>query len=62
MKLLVGGMGGVSFEWSIRAIVMWDRRVVELLEHYVGKFLVACHFKSVNDGFEWAFASVYGPN
>lgn len=36
-----------------------DRRVVELIDHYVEEFLVACHFNSVDDGFKWAFASVY---
>lgn len=36
--------------WGI--IVMWDRRAVELIDHYIRKFLVACYFKSVDDGFE----------
>ncbi|KAG6643357.1 hypothetical protein CIPAW_09G205800 [Carya illinoinensis] len=40
---------------------MWNRRVVELRDHLVGEFLVACHFKNLEDGFEWAFAGVYGP-
>lgn len=39
-------------------IIMWDKRVVELRDHYVGEYLVACHFKSEDDGFEWAFARV----
>lgn len=30
---------------------MWDRRVVNLVEEYVGEFLVACSFKNVDDGF-----------
>lgn len=30
-------------------IMMWDRRVVELIDHFVGDFLMACHFKSVDD-------------
>lgn len=33
--ILNGASGGV--------IVMWDRKVVELLDHFVGEFLVACH-------------------
>ncbi|KAG6647375.1 hypothetical protein CIPAW_07G074900 [Carya illinoinensis] len=41
---------------------MWDRRVVEMIDHHVGEYLVACHFKNVHDGVEWAFAGVYGPN
>ncbi|KAG2717326.1 hypothetical protein I3760_03G170300 [Carya illinoinensis] len=34
---------------------------MELRDHFVGEFLVACHSKSLEDGFEWAFARVYGP-
>lgn len=43
-------------------MVMWDRRVVELVEHYVKNFLVAYHFKRVDNGVNWDFARVYGPN
>lgn len=43
-------------------MVMWDRRSVELIEHYVEKYLVSCHFKNVDDGIEWTFSWVYGPN
>jgi hypothetical protein len=32
------------------------------LEVCVGRFIIACSFRSVNDNFEWAFAGVYGPN
>jgi hypothetical protein len=28
----------------------------------VGVYLAACRFKNVVDGYEWAFAGVYGPN
>jgi hypothetical protein len=35
---------------------------VKKIEQRVGAFLVACSFRSVNNNFEWAFASVYGPN
>lgn len=52
--VLDGASGGV--------IVIWDRRTVELINHFVGDFLVACHFKSVIDGCDLAFASVYGSN
>lgn len=41
---------------------MWDKHIVKLVEHYVKKYLVACHFKNVDDGMEWAFARVYGLN
>jgi exonuclease III len=43
-------------------LLMWDRRVVEKIEEYVGEFSVACSFRNVEDGFSWAFAGVYGPN
>ncbi|XP_041002875.1 uncharacterized protein LOC121248468 [Juglans microcarpa x Juglans regia] len=41
---------------------MWDQRVVEKKEEFIGAFSIACSFKSVSDGFLWAFAGVYGPN
>jgi hypothetical protein len=41
---------------------MWDRRVVEKIEVYVGEYVVACSFKNVADDFSWAFAGVYGPH
>lgn len=43
-------------------LLIWDRRLMEKIEECVDNFLVACKFISVNDQFEWAFASVYGPN
>jgi exonuclease III len=43
-------------------LLMWDRQVVEKIEECVGRFVVACVFRSVTENFEWAFASVYGPN
>ena len=41
---------------------MWDKRVVSRLETEVGDYVATCRFKNVVDGFEWAFAGVYGPN
>jgi exonuclease III len=43
-------------------LLMWDRRVVEKVEDWVGCFTVACSFCSISDDFKWAFAGVYGPN
>ena len=37
----VGASGGV--------LVMWDRRVVEIVEEAVGDFSVSCRFKNVVD-------------
>ena len=36
--------------------------MVEKIEECVGKFVVACVFKSVTENFERAFAGIYGPN
>ncbi|KAG6634121.1 hypothetical protein CIPAW_12G097200 [Carya illinoinensis] len=49
-----GASGGI--------IVMWDKRVIELVEESIGEFVVACSFKSLEDGFGWGFAGIYGPN
>ena len=40
---------------------MWDRRMVEKLEDYVGRFSIACSFRCIGDNFEWGFVGVYGP-
>jgi hypothetical protein len=34
---------------------MWDRRVVEKIEEYVGRYVVACAFRSVSVNFDWGF-------
>ena len=49
-----GAAGGI--------LLMWDRRVVEKIEECVGRFVVACMFRSVTSNCEWAFARVYRPN
>ncbi|KAF5478850.1 hypothetical protein F2P56_005379 [Juglans regia] len=43
-------------------LVMWDKRVVENKENFMGDYVVACSFMNVIDGYQWAFAGVYGPN
>lgn len=43
-------------------IVMWDKRVGELIQEYMELYLVACHFKNVDNGFKWVFAGIYCPN
>jgi hypothetical protein len=50
----MGASGGI--------LLMWDMRVIEKIEECVGRFAVACVFKSVTENCEWAFAGVYGPN
>jgi hypothetical protein len=49
-----GASGGI--------LLMWDRRVVDKIDCCLGSFVVACHFRNVEDGLVWAFAGVYGPN
>ena len=41
---------------------MWDRRVVTKVDVCLGNFVVASSFRNVDDGLEWAFVGVYGPN
>lgn len=42
-------------------LIMWDNKVVELVEHYVETFLLACHFKIVDNSVEWGFTGIYEP-
>ena len=50
----VGALGGI--------LLMWDRRVVTKADVCQGNFVAACSFRNVDDGLEWTFAGVYGPN
>jgi hypothetical protein len=43
-------------------LIMWDKRIVEKIDVFVGEFVLACSFRSGEDDFSWAFAGVYGPN
>jgi hypothetical protein len=43
-------------------LIMWDKRIVEKIDMFVGEFDLACSFRSVVDDFSWAFAGVYNPN
>lgn len=43
-------------------LLIWDNRVVELVEESVENFSVACSFKNVEDEWMWAFTGDYGPN
>lgn len=61
-KFMGMSLGGWVFLTSGEVIVMWDKRIVELIEECIGEFSVACLFKKVEDEFEWAFAGVYGPS
>ena len=43
-------------------LIMWDKRVTEILDCVKGVFSISSRFKNVQDHFEWAFSGVYGPN
>jgi hypothetical protein len=43
-------------------LIMWDKRIVEKINVFVGECVLACSFKSIEEDFFWAFARVYGPN
>jgi hypothetical protein len=51
-----------SFGASGGILLMWDRRVVSKVDVCQGNFVAACSFRNMDDGMEWAFAGVYGPN
>jgi hypothetical protein len=50
----VGASGGI--------LLMWDKRVVSKVDVCQGNFVAVCSFRNVDNGMEWAFAGVYGPN
>jgi hypothetical protein len=37
---------------------VWDKRIVEKIDVFVGEFVLACSFRSVEDDFSLAFAGV----
>ncbi|RVX00171.1 hypothetical protein CK203_026677 [Vitis vinifera] len=48
-----GSAGGI--------VVLWDNRVLEMIELEKGECSISCHFKNCEDGFTWTFTGVYGP-
>ena len=56
------GWGAVN---ALRAsggiVVLWDTRVLQLVEMVEGSFTISCLFKNVEDGVHWSFTGVYGP-
>ena len=53
--------GAVDVEgttWGI--LVLWDKRVLELIDMELGLFSISCWFKNYVDGFQWMFTGVYG--
>lgn len=43
-------------------LLIWDKRIVEKIDVFVGEYVLACSFRSVEEDCSWAFAGVYGPN
>ena len=41
-------------------VVIWDNRVLELLELENGEHSISYHFKNYKNGFTWTFTRVYG--
>ena len=48
-----GSAGGI--------ILLWDKKVMELVNFEIGLFSISCVFKMVEGGFQWMFSGVYGP-
>jgi hypothetical protein len=42
-------------------LLLWDKRVLELVDSTVGQFSVSCCWKGLLDGFEWVGTGLYGP-
>ena len=42
-------------------LLMWDRRVLDKMDSFIGDFSVSCHWKGLTDGFEWTCTGVYEP-
>ncbi|KAK9278428.1 hypothetical protein L1049_027993 [Liquidambar formosana] len=42
--------------------IMWDNRVLSKVDEGIGVFSTSCVFKNIDDGFQWIFIGVYGPN
>lgn len=51
-KLAVGKSGGI--------LVAWDAKVMEVINHLIGAFLVSILGRNKEDEKLWAFSSVYG--
>lgn len=59
----VGYWSFLPSKWAFGGIlIMFDKKVVEILEECIGEFIVTCSFRNMQDGFQWAFAWVYGHN
>ena len=52
----------MEVEGTARGILLfWHRRKLDLVKVETSLFSITCLFKTVEDGFQWAFTRVYGP-
>lgn len=49
-----GALGGI--------LILWDTRVLELVELCIGCYFVSAVFRNTEDGVQLAFLGVYDPN
>lgn len=43
-------------------LLLWDMRVVDMVEENVGNYMAACSFHNVDGDYKWFFVGIYGPN
>ena len=43
-------------------LLIWDKRVVEKIDVFIGQFSISVLLRRVLDGFEWVCIGLYGPN
>ena len=42
-------------------LLLWDKRILEVIETVCRTFSTSCSFRNVEDDFQWIFTGVYGP-
>uniref|UniRef100_A0A2N9EBT0 Reverse transcriptase domain-containing protein n=1 Tax=Fagus sylvatica TaxID=28930 RepID=A0A2N9EBT0_FAGSY len=43
-------------------LLMWDKRMLDMMDSVVGSFFVSCYWKGIIEGFVWACSGIYGPH
>lgn len=52
----------MQFKHPRGGLLIWDKRVVEKIDNFVGHYSVSVLLRGVLDGFEWACTGLYGTN
>ena len=68
-RIICSLWGNPCVDWEVLAamgsaggvLLLWDKRVVEKLNSFVGRFSVSCLWRGVCDGFTWVGTGLYGP-